>query len=76
MIVLIFQMRKLGLRALPKLTELMQGILKPRSAGVKNLCFSGSMPCGELQGCGKQGVWRHFDVSWPQRGHLSQAFSG
>lgn len=54
-VVLILQMRKLGLRALPKLIELMQRILKPRFMGVKTYPFLGYTPHESLQGCGGQG---------------------
>ena len=49
-VVPILQMRKLGLRALPKLTELMQRILKPRFMGVKTYPFLATHPIESYRG--------------------------
>ena len=60
-------MRQLGLRALPKLTELMQRILKPRPVGVKTYAFLATRPLESYSGVeGKEsrGTLMFLDVSW------------
>lgn len=54
--VLILQMRELGLRALSKLTELMQRILKPRFMGAKTYPFLATHPVESYRGGGQGGT--------------------